>query len=126
NRSTPSTYLSRTVVSAVMSARVTAMLPSRWSAASLLLEVLGKQVDDLLHDVDRRRFRIVRNCMAMHVPILSHQQRQVNDASVDLDLVHRRDRDFVTLMTELAHRLVVHAAVLDFWQSSNGLQQRRV
>src|SRR6266536_6082423 len=53
NRSTPSTYLSRTAVSAVMSLRVTAaMSSSRSSAALLLLEILREKIDDRLYEVD--------------------------------------------------------------------------
>src|SRR6266536_617989 len=48
----------------------------------------------------------------------------MNDASVDLDLVRRGDRDFVTLVAKRAHRLVVHSAVFDLRQAGNGLQQR--
>src|SRR6516165_3414032 len=60
------------------------------------------------------------------MPIVTHHQREMNDASIDLDLVHRSDRDFMTLVAERTHRFAAHGTVLDFRQLCYRLQQRRV
>src|SRR5215813_4393615 len=60
------------------------------------------------------------------MPIVAHHQWEMNDASIDLDLVHRSDRDFMTLVAERTHRFSAHGTVLDFRQLRHGLQQWRV
>src|SRR5260370_3953401 len=60
------------------------------------------------------------------MPIVAHHQREMNDAAVDLDLVHRSDRNFMTLVAERTHRFAAHGTVLDFRQLRYRFQQWRI
>src|SRR5262249_42380178 len=125
---TPSMYLSRTVVSVVMSLRTTAMLASSSSTAWLFLEVLRTLIYYCPHHIGRWRLRIVWDRMALHMSVLAHQQWKVNSAPVDFDLIHSRDRYLVSFVGKRPHGLVMHPAhpVLDLWEASDRLEKRCV
>src|SRR5260370_37974716 len=64
--------------------------------------------------------------MALHTSVLAHQQRKVNNAPIDFDLIHGSDRYLVSVVSERSHGLLVCPAhpVLDLWEAGDGLEKR--